>query len=105
MPTPLPDGTGTDAVLDVLGPLLGADTEKVGHNLKYDLLVLRRHGVEVGGPLVDTMVAHYLVAPEENHNLDDVSRAVLNYKMVPISDLIGDGDDLSMRDVSASSQA
>ena len=105
VPTPLPDGTGTDAVLDVLGPLLEADTEKVGHNLKYDLLVLRRHGVEVGGPLVDTMVAHYLVAPEENHNLDDVSRAVLNYKMVPISDLIGDGDDLSMRDVAVEDAA
>jgi len=62
----------------------------VGHNLKYDLLVLLRHGVEVGGPLVDTMVAHYLIAPEENHNLGDVARSVLNYKMVPIGDLIGD---------------
>ncbi|HKL89210.1 MAG TPA: DNA polymerase I, partial [Salinibacter sp.] len=105
VPTPLPDGTGTDAVLDMLGPLLEADTTKVGHNLKYDLLVLRRHGVEVGGPLVDTMVAHYLVAPEENHNLDDVARSVLNYKMVPISDLLGDGEDISMRDVAVEETA
>ena len=100
VPTPLPDGTDTDAVLDVLGPLLEDDTTKVGHNLKYDLLVLRRQGVEVGGPLVDTMVGHYLVAPEENHNLDDVARSTLNYKMVPISELIGDGaEEETMRDV------
>ena len=90
VPTPLPDGTSTEAVLDVLRPVLEGDAEKIGHNLKYDLLLLAQHGLEVRGPLVDTMVAHYLVAPEENHNLDDVSRAVLNYKMVPISDLIGD---------------
>jgi len=90
VPTPLPDGTSTEAVIDVLRPVLERDVEKVGHNLKYDLLLLKQHGLEVSGPLVDTMVAHYLVAPEENHNLDDVSRAVLNYKMVPISDLIGD---------------
>ncbi len=106
VPTPLPDGTGTEEVLDVLGPLLERDTTKVGHNLKYDLLVLRRHGVEVGGSLVDTMVAHYLLTPEENHNLDDVARSVLNYKMVPISDLIGDGgDERSMRDVAVEEAA
>jgi DNA polymerase-1 len=90
VPTPLPDGTSTEAVLDVLRPVLERDAEKIGHNLKYDLLLLAQHGLEVRGPLLDTMVAHYLVAPEEPHNLDDVSRAVLNYKMVPISDLIGD---------------
>jgi DNA polymerase-1 len=100
VPTPLPDGTDTEAVLDVLGPLLEDDTTKVGHNLKYDLLVLRRHGVAVGGPLVDTMVGHYLVDPEDNHNLDDVARSTLNYKMVPIAELLGDGaDEETMRDV------
>ena len=105
VPTPLPDGTGTDAVLDALRSSLEGEAEKVGHNLKYDLLVLRRHGVTVGGPLVDTMVAHYLVAPEEAHNLDDVSRAVLNYKMVPITELIGEDGDKSMRDVAVEDAA
>jgi len=106
VPTPLPDGTDTDTVLEVLGPHLAADTTKVGHNLKYDLLVLRRHGVAVGGPLVDTMVGHYLVAPEENHNLDDVARSTLNYKMVPITELIGDGAEAeSMRDVAVEDAA
>jgi DNA polymerase-1 len=100
VPTPLPDETPTADVLDVLRPPLEGEAVKVGHNLKYDLLVLRRHGVEVGGPIVDTMVAHYLIAPEDNHNLGDVARSVLNYKMVPIEDLIGDGrNQKSMRDV------
>jgi DNA polymerase-1 len=106
VPTPLPDGTPTDAVLEVLGPLLEREATTVGHNLKYDLLVLRRHDVRVGGPLVDTMVGHYLVAPEENHNLGDVARSVLNYKMVPISDLIGDeAEEESMRDVAVEEAA
>ena len=100
VPTPLPDDTPTDAVLDVLGPVLGQEARKIGHNLKYDLLLLKQHGVNVAGPLFDTMVAHYLVAPEQNHNLGDVARSVLNYKMVPISELIGDDTDRdSMREV------
>mgnify|MGYP006421044451 FL=1 len=100
IPTPLPDETPTDTVLNVLRPVLARDTEKLGHNLKYDLLLLKQHGVEVRGTLFDTMVAHYLVAPEEAHNLDDVARSVLNYKMVPIADLIGDDTDHdSMREV------
>ena len=100
VPTPLPDNTSADAVLDVLAPVLERDTEKIGHNLKYDLLLLKQHGVDVAGPLFDTMVAHYLLAPEQNHNLGDVGRSVLNYKMVPISELIGDDTDHdSMREV------
>jgi len=106
VPTPLPDGTDVEAVLDHLRPVLEADATTVGHNLKYDLLVMRRHGVSVGGALVDTMVGHYLVAPEENHNLDDVARSVLNYKMVPISELIGDEVEAeSMRDVAVAEAA
>ncbi|NBC85317.1 MAG: DNA polymerase I [Bacteroidetes bacterium] len=100
VPTPMPDGTSTEDVLELLGPILERETTKIAHNMKYDMLVMRRHGVEVGGPVVDTMVGHYLFAPEENHNLNDVARSVLNYKMVPISDLIGEGaNERSMRDV------
>ncbi|MEM8484530.1 MAG: DNA polymerase I [Bacteroidota bacterium] len=100
IPTPLPDGTSTESVLEKLGPHLVDDRLKVGHNLKYDITVLARHGVRVKGPLFDTMVAHYLIAPDDQHSLDGVARKYLNYKMVPISDLIGTGkDQLSMRDV------
>jgi len=106
VPTPLPDGTSTEAVLDVLGPLLQNKKPKTGHNLKYDLLVLARHGVPVEGPLFDTMVAHYLIAPEDTHSLDAVARRVLNYRMVPITELIGEGkEQRSMRDVAVEETA
>ena len=100
IPTPMPDGTSTEAVLAQVGPLLQDAKLKVGHNLKYDITVLARHGVRVRGPLFDTMIAHYLLAPDEQHGLDGLVRSLLNYKMIPISELIGTGkDQKSMRDV------
>ncbi len=98
VPTPMPDGTPTEAVLEALKPLLYV--KKIGQNIKYDIVVLARHGLELSGPLFDTMVAHYLINPEESHSLDAIARQYLNYRMVPISDLIGTGkNQLSMRDV------
>jgi len=100
VPSPMPDGTPEQSVVDALRPALEADGLKVGHNLKYDLVVLARHGVRAAGPLFDTMVAHYLIAPEEPHNLDAVSSATLSYRPKPITDLIGTGrNQITMRDV------
>ncbi len=101
VPTPMPDGTTEQAVLGALRPAVeDEDSLKVGHNLKYDLVVLARHGVRVAGPIFDTMVAHYLIAPEEPHNLDAVSSATINYRPKPITDLIGTGrGQITMRDV------
>ncbi|MDA0378644.1 MAG: DNA polymerase I [Bacteroidetes bacterium] len=100
IPTPLPDGTPTEAVLDVVRPLLESEGEKVGQNIKYDWLVMARHGVQVRGALFDTMVAHYLMAPEEPHGMDALARRELNYRTIQISSLIGTGKDAkSMRDV------
>lgn len=80
-------------VLDALRPALeDPDTEKVGQNVKYDMLVLRRAGIEIGGPVTDTMVLSYLLeSGERNHNLDQLSRRLLDHTMIPISDLIGKG--------------
>jgi DNA polymerase-1 len=64
--------------------------EKVGHNLKFDLSVLKWHGVSVGGKLFDTMVAHSLIEPEMRHGMDYLSEVYLGYTPVPISKLIGD---------------
>ena len=100
IPTPLPDGTPTEKVVDVVRPLLESDGEKVGQNVKYDWLVMARHGVLVRGALFDTMVAHYLMAPEEPHGMDALARRELGYRTIPISSLIGTGKDAkSMRDV------
>jgi DNA polymerase-1 len=102
VPTPLPDGTSTDVVLDALRAILEGPVPKVGHNLKYDDIVLTRHGVSLGGDLFDTMVAHYLVAPEEPHGLDALILRQFGYRMIPISTLIGSGKaQISMRDVPA----
>ncbi len=80
--------------------MLESDVPKIGQNLKYDLLVLARHGIRVQGELFDTMVAHYLIAPEEPHGLDALAERYLNHRMVPITDLIGKGrSQISMRDV------
>jgi DNA polymerase-1 len=82
-----------DLVLEALRPALtSAKTEKVGQNLKYDMLVFRRAGIEIGGPVTDTMVLSYLLeSGERNHNLDLLSRRLLDHTMVPISELIGKG--------------
>ena len=65
--------------------------EKVGQNLKYDLLVLSHYGVEVAGPLFDTMLAHYVVQPEQRHNMDLLAEKYLHYRTIPIEALIGSG--------------
>ena len=65
--------------------------EKVGQNLKYDLLVLSHYGIEVTGPLFDTMLAHYVVQPEQRHNMDLLAEKYLHYRTIPIEALIGSG--------------
>ncbi|MGV3560724.1 DNA polymerase I [Larkinella arboricola] len=74
---------------------------KVGQNLKYDMLMLKKYGIEVQGKLFDTMVAHYLIEPEQRHNMDIMAMTYLNYDPVSIETLIGKKGpkQLSMRDV------
>jgi len=62
---------------------------KIGQNIKYDLLVLKNYGIEVKGVLFDTMLAHYLIAPEGSHSMDWLAQQYLNYDPVPIESLIG----------------
>jgi DNA polymerase-1 len=62
---------------------------KIGQNIKYDYLVLKRYGVEVRGPFFDTMIAHYLIEPEGRHNMDALAEIYLRYIPVSIEELIG----------------
>lgn len=62
---------------------------KIGQNLKYDILVLSWYGIQVQGPLFDTMLAHYLIDPDSRHNMDLLAENYLNYSPVSISSLIG----------------
>ncbi len=100
IPTPLPDGTSTKDALVLLAPVLRGQALKVGQNVKYDIVTLERQGLRVEGPFFDTMVAHYLLSPEEAHGLDSLALKFLDYQTIPIEDLIGTGkNQQSMRDV------
>ena len=81
------------ATREALRPILeNPAIEKIGQNLKYDLIVLRNVGVEVRGASFDTMVASYLLdAGERNHNLDDLSERYLNHVKIKTASLIGSG--------------
>ena len=63
---------------------------KVGQNLKYDLMVLANYGIELRGPMFDTMIAHYVLQPEMHHGMDYLAEAYLHYKTIPIEALIGE---------------
>lgn len=79
--------------------------EKIGQNLKYDLKVLHRYGIEVKGPCFDTMLAHYLINPDMRHNLSVLSETYLNYTPLAIEALIGKGKQkISMREVALEQQ-
>jgi DNA polymerase I len=86
--------------LEALQPILGdPKIEKVGQNIKYDILALKRAGVHLHGPLTDTMVLSYLLeSGERNHNLDQLSQRLLDHTMIPITDLIGKGKSQSRMD-------
>ena len=74
----------------------------IGQNIKYDMLMMRQYGVQIPKPAFDTMIAHYLLEPDARHKLDYLAQAYLNYRMVPIEELIGKrgNDQGNMRQVS-----
>jgi len=65
------------------------EIDKIGQNLKFDIQILSKYGINVNGRLYDTMIAHYLLEPDQRHNLTYLSETYLNYSPVPIEDLIG----------------
>lgn len=89
-------------VLEEFRPIFENEAiRKVGHNLKYDVTLLKWHGIETRGTLMDTMLAHSMKEPEMRHGLDYLSELYLAYKPIPTTALIGErGDDQkNMRDV------
>jgi DNA polymerase-1 len=67
------------------------DLRKIGQNIKFDVLIFKNYGIEVKGEIFDTMLAHYLLEPEQRHNMTYLSEKYLKYTPVPIEDLIGSG--------------
>lgn len=75
---------------------------KIGQNIKYDYMVLRNYGVDLQGHMFDTMLAHYVIQPELQHNMDYMAETLLNYQTVHIEELIGPKgkNQKNMRDLS-----
>ncbi|MDR2467201.1 MAG: DNA polymerase I [Prevotellaceae bacterium] len=65
------------------------DVAKIGQNLKFDIEVLKAHGIEVNGKFYDSMLIHYLLNPDARHNMDYLAEVYLDYAPVPIEKLIG----------------
>ncbi len=78
------------------------DNMLIGQNIKYDMTMMKWCGIKLGGRLFDTMITHYLCEPDLRHKLDYLTESYLDYKMIPIEQLIGKSgkNQLSMRDVS-----
>ena len=101
VPTPLPDGTPAPQALDAVRPALEDPViRKVGHHVKADILVLGHHGVDVAGPLFDTMIAHYLIDAESSHRLEDISSGFLHFRPRLLEEVTGTGRAaLALRDL------
>ena len=91
-----------DKIVAIFTPALqNSKIQKIGQNIKFDILVLRKYGVRVAGALFDTMIAHYLLNPELRHGMDYLAETYLKYKTIHIEELIGPKGkkQLCMRDI------
>lgn len=93
-----------DRFREVLG---NGNIGKIGHNIKYDIMIMMRYGVEIKGEIDDTMVAHYLLQPEMRHGMDYLAEVLMKYQTIHIEQLIGGKGkgQLNMRDVPVSKVA
>lgn len=90
VPVPCEDAAATKIILNKFLPLFNDESKTwVGHNLKYDLLMLKWYGFEIKGKIFDTMLAHCLIDPDGKNNMDWLSAKFLNYEPIHIEELIG----------------
>jgi DNA polymerase-1 len=96
-----PKGLSAEFVCSSLKPLFeNSRTLKIGHNIKYDALVLSRCGISVEGTLFDTMIASYVLRADGKHSMDSLAEEYLQYKTVSYSDLTGKGkEQKALRDI------
>ena len=100
VPVPANKEKAQEILKDFIPLFSNGNILKVGHDIKFDILVMRRYGIFIQGPYFDTMVAHYLLEPDMRHQLDFLSESYLGYSPVAKESLIGKGrNQLTMRDV------
>ncbi len=79
-----------ETIVNIFKPLYESpQIMKVGQNIKYDMEVLMRYGVRLAAPMFDTMIAHYLLQPEQHHGMDYLAETLLDYETIHIDTLIG----------------
>ena len=88
---PIPDNREkAETIVNIFNPLYESpQIMKVGQNIKYDMEVLMRYGVNLSAPMFDTMIAHYLLQPEQHHGMDYLAETLLDYETIHIDTLIG----------------
>jgi len=90
VPLPPADRKASLEILELFRPAFENEKSlKIGQNIKFDLGLLSNYGITLKGPLFDTMLAHYLLEPDQRHNMDALSKSFLNYEPVSIETLIG----------------
>lgn len=90
IPTPPDDKEETQRIVEEFrGVFENEAITKIAQNAKYDVQIIKNYGVQVKGPIFDTMLAHYLIDPDTRHNMDALSENYLNYSPVSITELIG----------------
>jgi DNA polymerase I len=102
VPVPCDDVNATKKILERFSSLFNDEARTwIGHNIKYDLLILKWYGVNIKGKLLDTMLAHYLIEPDGKSNMDWLSAKYLNYEPIHIEELIGKKgrNQLCMKDI------
>jgi len=86
---PVPIENGKSIIDEFLPFFENEKILKIGQNIKYDIQVLKNYSIEVKGSFFDTMIAHYLIEPDQRHNIDFLAETYLNYKKVSTESLIG----------------
>ena len=92
-----------ERIVNIFKPLYeSSKILKIGQNIKYDMEVLMNYGVRLAAPMFDTMLAHYVLQPEQKHNMDILAETLLNYQTIHIDELIGPKgkSQKNMRDIS-----
>ena len=89
VPVPVDKDEAQKVVEEFRAVLTDEHSLKIGQNIKYDYLILQNYGVELGGPMFDTMIAHYLLQPELSHGMDYLAEVYLKYDTIKIEALIG----------------
>ncbi len=100
----VPISENDDDIVELFRPSLeNPNIEKTAHNIKYDMMVMQNYGINLAGKLFDTMIAHYLLQPEQRHSMDFLAETLLDYEPIHIEALIGakGKNQGSMRDVPA----